>query len=494
MKPSHLAGFAVAGALIALCCVCASIAPDYSAGLWWHLRETAWLTVPVIALAFAAAGSRTAWNMNQPGAAGLLAAFAVVGGIYLMWWVGQGHAYQTDRAYYTASAKVTTEQLPELSNRAPFQMATAQVRSNLGDVSGDFDDNSTAYAPRRDEFTTVVARRGYFTGYEAILTQAMTETGNVEPAVCTFDKATAQLRDGGWFGHNLARAINREKFTVRYDPDDVAGYCEEGGPIVVVPLKRQTGFMTVVEKPAGFALYNGKTGKLTFETDAAKLRIPVATYPLSIAGRQRDALQAPGGYSNWRANRGGYETDPEDTNSGNNTEFTLGVGEQHEAVYITPLTGRGKATALSAVAVVDAVARPGGKLAPIVVHRNSPVWRSTKALESRIKDDYQDLPNWQNVRVFEIAPAGPNKWVATLGLRDGNTIAYRIRGTGDLKGPNATCLYRADNQKIRCGRVYANVPDEQVPVAPGGPAPDPVLRTFNDQQLVEELARRLAEK
>ena len=40
---------------------------------------------------------------------------------------------------------------------------------------------------------------------------------------------------------------------------------------------------------------------------------------------------------------------------------------------------------------------------------------------------------------------------ATIG--DDQNVFYRVEGTGDLRGQESTCLYRADSTRIRCGTV-----------------------------------------
>jgi len=73
------------------------------------------------------------------------------------------------------------------------------------------------------------------------------------------------------------------------------------------------------------------------------------------------------------------------------------------------------------------------------------------AIGQRIRGDYQDIPNWQNLRVFEISPVSGDRCVATTG--NDQNVFYRVEGTGDLRGEESTCLYRADGTRIRCGTV-----------------------------------------
>jgi hypothetical protein len=486
------------GSVIAAALLCGSLAPHRLAGAWWHLRESLFIVVPFIGLTLAGLAI-AAWALDAPNdraAARRAIPSAVVLALFActwIWWAASWHQYRADRIYYTASVTIAAGPLPALSTRVPYQMATAQARSNLGDVVGNIRDAGTTYLPRRAEYSTLVERKGWLAGYEAVLTQSLGETGESTSYTCRFDHDEAGLRGAGWWTHNLAREINSHNLGVRYDPADLWGYCAGTVPHLVVPLKRQTGWWYVTERPAGYADYNGRTGALVFHRDAEAdgERPPGPTYPLSIAARQREALLAPGGYADWRTNRTGWEPDPEDVNSGNSTEFTLGRGAGRDPVYVTPLTGRGSATAISAFAAVDATTtRPGTRLATLTLYRADPAWKSTKALESRVKTDYQDLPNWQNVRLFELAPTGGDGWVATIGVRDGNTISYRVRGNGTLTGATATCLHHPETgAKLRCGRQYV-AGDPPAP-GQGPPGAGPGLSGYTDEQIVGELRRRL---
>jgi hypothetical protein len=69
-------------------------------------------------------------------------------------------------------------------------------------------------------------------------------------------------------------------------------------------------------------------------------------------------------------------------------------------------------------------------------------------------------------------------------------LTYRVRGNGQLQGPQATCLESADGQPIRCG----NVPTKTKTTVPEGKD----ITTLTDDDLLalqrkvaDELARRL---
>ncbi|MGH3734498.1 MAG: hypothetical protein ACRDT6_02575 [Micromonosporaceae bacterium] len=417
------------------------LAPYYSTQLWWMLRKTLFLAVPIGAAGIPAL---LIWWYDEDllvDFGGLILGAGVLAVIGLVGW-GVYHSYLQDKDY-AASVEVESGGPPAFGERAPFQVAEAMARPNLGDVPGDITD--TSYLPDTDRFSNLVARRGWLAGYQTVLTQNIPMQGRGQPDQrCEFT-LKADARVGGWFTHNLGRQINKQARWRSWDNDDVYAYCDRGAPKVVVPLKRQVGWLVVTDRPAGVAIYDGRTGEITI-TD--RTTVPGPAYPLSLASEQREATSAIGSFGDWFFNRAGWELPDDEVNSGNDSEFTLDT--DRGSVYATPLTGRGSATSISVISVVSAKPR-SGELAPLSVHRLKPSWVSPKAIVDKIKADYQDIPNWQNIKVYEVVPTGPDSWVATLGA--GQNILYRVSGTGTLKGEKPTCLHRADGSVIRCGTL-----------------------------------------
>jgi hypothetical protein len=488
------------GAVAVLFALFYGLAPHYSTILFWDLRAGLFWLLPLAGLAVVLLiGATWAALANERGRGAGVGVFSVVVGlgalVAVSWWIVSTHGYLQDRDYYTASAVTEHGAAPTLGQRAPYSVAESQARPNLGDVSGEVE--GTAYLPETGHYSTLVKRRGSLSaGYQVVLDQDVPLAGGRgEGTTCQF-ASKAALRDGGWWSHNLARAINDRKRGVTYDSGDLYAYCDGQTPMVVAPLKRQTGWLVVTERPAGVALYNGRTATLTIRATAAG--IPGPAYPLSLAATQREALKASGGYWDYRGGRSGFEASADDVNSGNTTEFVLPlIAAKNRAGYATMLTGRGSATAISAVSVVDGRPR-SGKLAPIDVYRTSPEWVSPDAIESRIKADYQDLPNWQNQKVLEVSPLDGGHWAATIG--NGQNVLYRVRGVGSLRGANATCLYRADGTQVRCGTAAdtdGNSVGTNYASADGSTSPTGLTKLTNKQlatlerQVAAEVARRL---
>lgn len=474
----------------------------------WELRKLlSWLAAPLLATALVG----LPWLLvravrrrrsGATGAGSAAAAFGCLAGVLglgiAIWWLVYG-AYLQDRAYMHG-VRVVTEAVPELSARAPYVVGKAQAAPHLGDVTGEISD--ITYLPDSDRFATLVERRGWLSGYEVGLVQDVPLGGNSRTQErCSFDVDGADARIGGWFNHNLGRKISAEKRWVRFDADDAYVTCSGGTPVVVVPLKRQTGTLVVTERPAGLALYDGRTGKLTITEDTTA--VPGPSYPLSLAARQREGTAAVGSFADWWFERSGWDASEDGANEGNESEFTLQYRDASgSSAYVTPLTPQGEASSVVAVSTVPTRHRGGG-LAPMTVHRLSPTWSSPKALVALIKAEYRDVCCYNDDRVFELVPTGGSTWTATVGSEQ--NIRYRVEGRGQVDGREATCLKAADGALIRCAYAAPGSPEEQElqrrerekqkPKEEGTTAPGTVddLTGYTPEQLAE-LQRKLSEE
>ncbi|WP_328764561.1 hypothetical protein [Streptomyces sp. NBC_00272] len=473
----------------------------------WELRKLlSWLAAPLMAGALAV----VLWlvvrllRRGRASEGGGTAAVVLgwVGGLLglglAVWWLVYG-AYLQDRAYMQ-DVQIVSEPVPELAARAPYLVGKAQAAPHLGDVTGEISD--ITYLPDSNRFATLVERRGWLAGYEVGLVQDIPLGGNGRSQQrCSFDVDTADARIGGWFTHNLGRKISAQKRWVRFDADDAYVTCSGDTPIVVVPLKRQTGILVVTERPAGLALYNGRTGKLTITADTAAA--PGPTYPLSLAARQREGAAAIGSFSDWWFERSGWDASEDGANEGNESEFTLQYRDgSGRSAYVTPLTPQGEASSVVAVSTVP-TRHQGGGLAPMTVHRLDPTWSSPKALVELIKAEYRDVCCYNDDRVFEVVPTGGSTWTATIGSEQ--NIRYRVEGRGQIGGREATCLKSADGALIQCAYAAPGSPEEQElqrreqekqkQKAPGGGGPDPGgdLSAYTPEQLAE-LQKRVSDE
>ncbi|KOU67475.1 hypothetical protein ACIGO7_25755 [Streptomyces virginiae] len=479
----------------------------YTTIMVWELRKLfAWFSLPLLTVACCvAAGLALRWLRRRAGRAGGGGNAAIVlgwfGGAFALvlaiGWLVYG-AYLQDRAYM-ASAEIVGDPVPTLSARSPYVVGKAQAAPHLGDVTGEISD--ITYLPDSDRFGALVERRGWLAGYEVGLVQEVPlgGTGRSQER-CPFDVEKADARISGWFTHNLGRKISAVKRWVRFEADDAYVTCSNGTPVVVVPLKRQTGLLVVTERPAGVALYDGSTGKLTVTTDTSA--VPGPSYPLSLAARQREGTAAVGGFGDWWFERSGWDASEDGANEGNESEFTLRYGGAASggSAYVTPLTPQGDASSVVAVSTVP-TRHQGGALAPMTVYRLDPAWSSPKALVALIKAEYRDVCCYNDDEVFEIVPTGGSTWTATVGSEQ--NIRYRVEGRGPVDGREATCLKAADGALIRCAYAAPGSPEEQElkrreqqkqqdGAAKGGGDPGD-LKGLTDEQLAD-LQRRLGDE
>ncbi|MEV7723580.1 hypothetical protein AB0P15_02455 [Streptomyces sp. NPDC087917] len=472
----------------------------------WELRKLfSWLSVPLLVAALVAAPwlvanrlrskrGRQSTGANAASVVGCLG--AVVGLGLAIGWLVYG-SYLQDRAYM-ADVRIVSDPVPDFDARAPYLVGKAQAAPHLGDVTGEIAD--ITYLPDSDRFATLVERRGWLAGYEVGLVQDIPLGGSSRARDrCAFDVDVADARIGGWFGHNLGRRISAEKRWLRFEADDAYVTCSGDTPTVVIPLKRQTGIFVVTERPAGVALYNGRTGKLTLTTDTKA--VPGPSYPLSLAARQREGTAAVGSFADWWFERSGWDASEDGANSGNESEFTLRYRDgSGRSAYVTPLTPQGDAASVVSVSTVP-TRHEGGGLAPMTVHRLDPTWSSPKALVALIKAEYRDVCCYNDDRVFELVPTGGSTWTATVGSEQ--NIRYRVEGKGQVEGREATCLKAADGALIRCAYAAPGSAEEQElkrreqekqqSRAPTNPRDPGDLTAYTPEELAE-LNRRVSEE
>ncbi|MFI8266516.1 MULTISPECIES: hypothetical protein [unclassified Streptomyces] len=477
--------------------------------VWEGRKLLSWLAAPLLLVAFLLLVGLVLRLLRRKrdggsggGSAGVVLGWlgAVLGLGLGIWWLVYG-SYLQDRAYMH-NVQIVSEAVPELTARAPYVVGKAQAAPHLGDVTGEISD--ITYLPDSDRFATLVERRGWLSGYEVGLEQDVPLGGNSRSQQrCSFDIDKADARIGGWFGHNLGRKISAQQRWVRFDSDDAYVTCEGDTPTVVVPLKRQTGILVVTERPAGLALYDGRTGKLTITTDTSK--VPGPSYPLSLAARQREGTAAVGSFSDWWFERSGWDASEDGANAGNESEFTLKYRDTSgRSAYVTPLTPQGEASSVVAVSTVP-TRHQGGGLAPMTVHRLNPTWSSPQALVALIKAEYRDVCCYNDDQVFEVVPTGGSTWTATVG--SAQNIRYRVEGRGQVGGREATCLKAADGALIKCAYAAPGSPEEQelqrreqekqkqqqAGQSPGGAKDPGDLTAYTPEQLAD-LQRRVSDE
>lgn len=421
------AAVAIGGTLLALAVVIFGawfLLPNLIHDLWAFFRATWIVFVPALFLAGIGALLLLAERGIGFLAIGAGIVYLIVGGVFVSYL--QEHKL-------SESVTVSEESPNDLSfrERAPFDVAVATSKRNLGDTTGDTTGTLKSLPTSGDggEYTTSVIRRGMFKGYKS--TQVLTPplfggSSSKDVRFCEFDE-DAELRFGGaGFNNNLDRAIAlKVPLGTNADKHDAFVVCDGKTPMLYAPLTVQKGFAITNRVPAGVAVYNGKTGELKIEEDY-KGNLPI--YPASITEQQRKSTQASGSFFDTLFSRVGYEDtgkDGDDPNGANRAEFGLSTVDGSGHRYVTPLNSRGSSSSIIALGVGDGSTVEHGELNEYVVHKypKDAPRQANSAVAASITGEVLGGYKAQGLTVFEIVPASDGKWVASIGKSQ--SILYR---------------------------------------------------------------------
>lgn len=398
---------------------------------WWDNRHPSFYSRDVDTKKLAKRLFRLAWVMVPISLAALTwAVFA-----------SASHGYLVDRAYASHVVETDTPN-PEFGQRAAFTVARDQIQSTAGDIHGTFVDDTT-YMPQENVYTTLMERPGMH-GYIALEVENVQLTGQAHSTMCKFsDQADRKI--GGWWSHNIWRAIVSQKANVFFTAEDAYGYCDNNTPMVVIPLLQWKGLFPAVAVPAGVAVYNGSTGE-TKVYDKSPKDLPGPVFPISVAAKMREATAALGGYWDWQKSRVGYTTaDGEGTAETNISEFALMNKDSNSPVYATPLTSRLQSQSIVALGVVEAGTANAGEIPTYTIYKLPEPRLSNGSVNDRLRSDYSQDVGWASgLKVFEIAPLNAGDWVASIGMS--KNVAFRVL----VKADGSSCLERADGTKLRC--------------------------------------------
>jgi hypothetical protein len=326
--------------------------------------------------------------------------------------------YDSER-HYAGSINVVEDETPSFGSRAPYDVAVASSNNNMGDITGtSVGVKAVADLGDDGQWNSMIERRGVGRGYEAIQTinaPLFGSVSNSDVSFCEFDES-ANLRFNGFFPkNNLNRALDWQiPFDVLYDTGDAYGYCEDGTPYVVIPLKETHGFYGAWQTPYGLALYNGKTGDINVTTDEKVINsTPGSTYPISLVSAQRASSTSSGtlGDRLWGAT--GYLPGGD-----GNTEIQLGLADSGDATYVTPLSPNGDSNSIIGLGVSEAGSFTPGKLNDYTVYKykDNESRQAISAVTREIKTKYSGLTDWASgIDIFEIVPAEDGTWVASIG-------------------------------------------------------------------------------
>lgn len=380
--------------------------------------------------------THTGWEQVSPTkgtltVAALAALMFVVSTVYAVF----VHGYLTNVAWSQDAQTVDTTVSYE--QRGPWVVAARFASRDQGDVVGDRGPVRHVPGPTSDtgsRYTTAIKARHAIglDGYAAVQTMHMPLTGQINrdaTTYCEVPDGMDRKLDAFWPQHNLSWAIYQARPNAHFDTSDAYSYCNEDGPVIVVPLWAYDGWWTVTKVPAGAAVYTPAGLKVYTAADLAESDVEGPTYPMSVAERQREALRGMFSFTQYYSRTAGYDLtskDFEDTNSGNSTEFIL-VDTDGQADYVTPLTPRGSSQSITALAVVPARQDGNGRL-PVEVNTavDLPATSTiaTNIREASISGDNSWTSRWAaGMKIYEILPGKDGSWVASIG--QGQAVSYR---------------------------------------------------------------------
>lgn len=283
-------------------------------------------------------------------------------------------------------------------------------------------------------YTTLIEAPGVFNGYSAIQTLSMPTTGPVPSSVmstCEFPENMDKRFGHLWPGNNLDRVVYAEKKFAHYNKSDSYAYCQDDGtPIIVIPLFRYEGFITPVKVPDGAAVYRNGHVDILSPSDLVEENIQGPTYPMSVADRQRESINASLGLWKYYFGEYGYtetKKDEEDANSDNYVNFVL-QNSDGKLTYVTPLAPKGSSTSMTHVAEVPAQQTGEGGQAEFRLNESVDL-PSTSTIAQNISEmSINGDPEWaarwaKNMQVYEILPGKNGHWVASIG--QGQAVSYR---------------------------------------------------------------------
>lgn len=397
-----------------------------------------------------------------------------------------------------ADSYTTDPAVPSYEYRAPFVVAEQLANRDLDDVIGDrVGVHAVQDAESPNQYTSLVVRRGWIEGYEAVqvITPPLVGAQNQTSNACRFNPEHKYRLEGFAPTNNLGYPLSFKRPLTFWDGNDAYGYCDGDQPVVVVPLKTLGGFWPILtERPAGIALY--RDGELSVYTATEVPEDVVGpTYPRSIAAAQRTASTASGSFADWIFKRAGFDTAGEsveenedeeapttttnEPNAANAVDFSL-VNDGGAGEYVTALTPVGSSESVVALGHVGN-RQTGSDLNPYVVSRYPEALPALSTSENRIRSDFNDLPGWASgMRVMEITPAADGNYVASIGQNQ--VVTYRMLVATD---GTVTVLDQAGSAAPIPGSV-----DE----TPSDLADPKSLSTEELQRLIKEFTDELASR
>ncbi len=382
---------------------------------------------------------------------------AVVLGVFAMISVaGNGFLYDSRGAWSEAD-----KPMPEMAVRAPYEVAENVLKGRAStNVKAAFD-GQAAYLPGVNAFSGIFTKPGWFKPH-ALIVQSNLDTG--QTVQCEFGEDGGSRSDLKVIRSLRSKAWGDGHLDVQFSDEDVYGFCgpdldgdsEDPIPWIVAPATTRVGVLATRPVPAGVTVYNGQTGDWEFYRDVTdghvkwngkQLDLPGGNYPISLAGRGREASIRSQGWWDYKfTNVAGWDVDDDaaSPNSENPDDLLLRYADGATDTagtnwaYTTPLTPRGDSDQITAVGVVDARDVHAGVESPTTVY---PIENGVSASEmnGRIRTEVKGIgfAKGENT-VWEVVPLSPDMLIATIGSdKSANvTVAGKLTEFGMTLDPS----------------------------------------------------------
>ncbi|QOD05817.1 hypothetical protein [Pseudarthrobacter sp. BIM B-2242] len=398
---------------------------------------------PLLLIVIIGVAVLAALAMKKTGATILIGILGIGGLIFY----ANARDYNT-KLEYASTVHISNDPMPGLKERAPFLVAERQASSNLSGINGQI--GGTDYLADSNHYSTIVDRKGNFNpGYAAIINQTIQLTGQASGKPCLFDEKNAHRRMDGWFHNSLTRAIAAKDSLLIAKKDDAWGYCDGDTPKIVVPVTKLNGWINPVHRPAGVAIYDGRTGNVEIRDEVRAGDLPGPAVALSYVQRVNDSLATHnGGWWSMVQGQSGLTDevkDANDPNQGNHSAFSLAYKDAPGSVYASPFTSRASSRSIEDVALLESGHVKAGESPSVTLYHLEVPRQSNAATADKIKADYSSLNGWATgLSVQEVIPVSHDEWAASIGLNQ--NVVYRVQ----VKADGSSCLANADGEKIRC--------------------------------------------
>lgn len=303
--------------------------------------------------------------------------------------------------------------------------------------------------------------------------------------VTTCDFTGKYAIDRSFGGSNMADLpdyLAQQYPGLRWNIEDVWGYCSGSEPVVVIPVTQITRYHNrTVNTPAGIIVVTGASGKTStrYESSVAPGALPGPVYPRSLVDTQvAEAAWAAGRGSK---NNGGFGYTPTTSTAqqGHVSDYLLRNTATGRLQWVTPLTLRNSSSELFvAYAVSPADMVTAGRLNQLSVYVLSP----SDPREINVDNMEAEARNWlaeqqpgfisSGGKLLEFTPVGGNKWraygelngrvVYLLDIDATGTVAPTLTTVSAFGGPGGTTGKPGLPATAVCGKPLASLSTTQL--------------------------------